>query len=143
MRSLNSPNTPHPSQTVFSTSLSLILLLAGATWVSTNVIAPASVYAEPTRVDITLDPLPNETFELLLRRAEAIARAATQRSFDRDILINEVNVVIAARNQDNLAPILNLKVTRTNWRDRPDPKIWSTYYRTSKSLLNLEPAKPR
>ncbi len=139
MRAFNHPNFPRDFWRTYplAVGLSTLLVLTGG-WLGSQAIAPAMVQASPTRVDVTLDVLDNETFDLLLRRAEAVARAAAQRSFDREILITEVNVVIAARKGNNLAPILSLQVTRENWRDRPDPRVWSTYYRISRRLLNLE-----
>ncbi len=142
MPAFNHSTPPHDPWRMYplAAGLSTLLVFTGG-WLGSQAIAPTMMQASPTRVDVTLDVLENETFDLLLRRAEAVARAATQRSFDREILITEVNVVIAARKGDNLAPILSLQVTRENWRDRPDPRVWSTYYRTSRRLLNLESPK--
>lgn len=135
MRSPNFNRSFH-SKRLAASGLAALLLVTGG-WLGGEVLIPTAVNAAPTRVDVTLDVLPGETFELLLHRAEAIARAATQRSFDRELLVNEVNVMIMAQLNGNLAPILSLQVSRENWRARPDPKIWSIYYRTSKTLLKL------
>ena len=71
----------------------------------------------------------------MLRRAEAAARATTQRSFDQDILVTEVSVIISAQNRGSTAPILSLEVSRPQWRISPDPQIWTTYFKTARDLL--------
>ncbi len=99
--------------------------------------APAPVYAYTGNVSVTIDAQPGESYETLMRRAEAIARAATQRSFDRDILITDVSITIIAQTPTATAPILSLTATRPQWRSQPDPRRWATYYSSSKRLLGL------
>lgn len=111
------------------------LLLAFPLWLTTEAIAPQIVQAYTARVDLLIDRLPDESYENLLRRAEAAARATTQRSFDQDILVTEVYVIISAQNRGAIAPILSLEVRRPQWQKRPDPQIWTTYFKTSRSLL--------
>ncbi len=117
-----------------------ILLLGTAVplWVMTESIAPQIVQAYTARADIVIDRLPEETYETLLRRAEATARAAAQRSFDQDILITEVSVIISGQNYGAIAPVLDLRVSRQQWRNRPDPQVWATYYRSARSLLQFD-----
>ncbi len=114
-----------------------ILLLGTAVplWVMTEALAPEIVQAYTARADIVIDRLPEETYENLLVRSEAAARAAAQRSFDQDILITEVSVIISGQNYGAIAPVLDLRVNRQQWRNRPDPKVWATYYKTARSLL--------
>jgi hypothetical protein len=114
-----------------------ILLLGTATpvWVITEGIAPQIVRAYTARADIVVDRLPEESYETILRRAEAAARAGAQRSFDQDILITEVAVIISGQNYGAIAPILELRVTRQQWRNRPDPQVWATYFKSARSLL--------
>ncbi|NJR50808.1 MAG: hypothetical protein HC780_15815 [Leptolyngbyaceae cyanobacterium CSU_1_3] len=93
-------------------------------------------------MDVGLDRLPNESYPTLMRRAEQVARAAAQRSFDRDILTSQVSVVVIGRNQGAEAPILTLDVSRTQWRSRPDARRWATYYRTAAPLLGFDSTTP-
>jgi len=111
------------------------LLLAIPLWLTTEAIAPQIAQAYTARVDLLIDSLPEESYETLLRRAEAAARATTQRSFDQDILVTEVSVIISAQNQGAIAPILSLEVSRPQWRKRPDPQIWTIYFQTARYLL--------
>lgn len=98
-------------------------------------IAPRIAQASIARIDLTLERLPEESYENILHRAEAVARATAQRSFDKDILVTEVSVIVNAENMGEVAPILSLEVTRDKWKQLPDPHRWATYFRTAKSLL--------
>jgi hypothetical protein len=111
-------------------------------WLITEVFTPKIVQAYTARADLIIDTLADENYETLLRRAEAVARAAAQRSFDQDILATEVSVIVAGHNAGAIAPILDLRVSRQQWRNRPDPQVWATYYRSARSLLffNQQPA---
>jgi len=119
-----------------------VLGIAGGIWVSEGAIAPQVVQAYTTRVDVALDLLPNESYDALIRRADIVARAAAQRSFDRDILTSEVSVIIIGRNQGSETPILTLDVSRVQWSSRPDTRRWATYYKTSAALLGFEQLSP-
>jgi hypothetical protein len=116
-----------------------VLCLGGAGFV-VECLLPSVVHAYPGRADILLDVQPGETYDVLLRRAEAIARAAAQRTFDRDLLVTQVSVTIVAQNQRGAVPVLTLQVDRTGWRNRPDSRRWATYYSTSRKLLGMDTA---
>lgn len=114
----------------------VVLLVAGVPlWLVTFEIAPQIVQAYTVRADLSIDRLPEENYETLLRRAEAAARAAAQRSFDRDILVTDVSIIVSAQNYGAIAPILALEVSRPQWRTRPDPQRWANYFKSARSLL--------
>ncbi len=117
---------------------SLLSLTGG--WIVTQAIAPAPVHAYTGRLNVMLDVQPGESYQTLVRRAEAVARAAAQRHFDRDILITDVSIIITAQNLSRISPILTLEATRNQWRSLPDPRRWSTYYNNSKRLLGMDQA---
>lgn len=114
-----------------------VFLLSAAIpmWLVTEAIAPQVVQAYTARVDLAIDRLPGDNYQSLLRRAEAVARAAAQRSFDKDILVSDVSIIISVQNYGAIAPVLELNVNREHWRTRPDPQRWATYFRTARSLL--------
>jgi hypothetical protein len=118
------------------------LLLAIPLCLTAEVITPQTAQAYTARVDLLIDRLPEESYENVLRRAEAAARATTQRSFDQDILVTEVSVIISAQNQGAIAPILSLDVSRPQWQQRPDPQRWTTYFKTARFLLLFEQKNP-
>jgi hypothetical protein len=117
----------------------LLLLSAIPVWVTTEVMSPQIVQAYTARVNLLIDRLPEETYENMLRRAESSARAAAQRSFDQDILVTEVSVIVSAQNYGAIAPLLSLDVTRNQWKKRPDPQRWAKYLKTSRALLFFDP----
>ncbi len=116
----------------------LAIWLGTTAAVITTVMVPAVVQAYTARVNVAIDRQGDESYEALLQRAELVARAAAQRSFDRDILINDVSVMIIAQSQGVEVPILTVEVSRQQWRSRPDPRRWATYYKTAKTLLRLD-----
>ncbi|MFM2433140.1 MAG: hypothetical protein RLZZ511_4354, partial [Cyanobacteriota bacterium] len=128
-----------------SWSLGLLLVTGGA-WVGQLAIQPPIAQAYKNRTDVRLARLKDETYQSMIRRAEIVARAAAQRSFDRDILMSEVSIMVIGEYQGAEAPLLMLEVSRQNWRQRPDTRRWATYYRTAKQLLKLpsapDPARP-
>jgi len=108
----------------------------GVSWLVQSAIAPQVAQAYTAQVDVAISGQ-GETYETVLRRAEAIARAAAQRSFDRDILVTDVAVMVLAENEGFVAPILALKVTRPAWRTSPDSRRWATYFPATKALLGF------
>lgn len=139
---------PNPSSTTMIEStvqkqilpLSLFILLGctGVSWLTTTAIIPQVAQAYTARVEVSLRTQPNETYENLIRRAEAVARAAAQRSFDGDILITDVAVTIIGEHDGAIAPVLLLDVSRQNWRNRPETPYWATYFPSSELLLGFE-----
>lgn len=106
-------------------------------WLLETAIAPPAAQAYTARVNLSLDRRANESYDTLLRRAETAARAAAQRAFDNDILATEVSVIVAGENSGLIAPILALEVSRADWRRRPDPQQWATYYSNADILLGI------
>ncbi len=119
-------------------SLLAVLGLASVSWLTTSAIAPPIAQAYTARLSVALTREQGESFQSFLRRAEAVARAAAQRSFDRDILVTDVAVTIVGQNNGAIAPILSLEVTRQSWRRSPDPQRWITYFPNTDSLLGFE-----
>lgn len=114
--------------------MAIALISSGANLAAAQTIPPG---ATANRFTVTLEREADESYATLERRAEAAARAATQRTFDSDILVRSVVVTIVAENRGLSAPILTLQATREQWRQLPDPQRWSTYYPTAQALLQL------
>jgi hypothetical protein len=117
----------------------VLLSAVPAFWFALFALAPQLVQAYTARGDLSIDRLPEENYETLLRRAEAAARAATQRTFDQDILVTDVSIMVSVQNYGAIAPVLELAVSRPQWRTIPDPQRWATYFKTARSLLFLAP----
>lgn len=128
--------------------LGLGLSLGGAIggWIVQEAIAPQVVHAYEARLNLTVTQEDGESYQNLIKRAEAIVRAGIQRSFDTDILITDVFVYVSAQSQGQEAPLLSLSVSRVEWRNHPDPGQWITYFPGTQELLGLDfgfPTAPR
>lgn len=115
--------------------------LGAGGWLLQVAIAPAPVRAATERVTVTITRQFNETYQSMLRRAEAAVRAAAQRSFDRDVLVTDITVTAIGQNGGAITPMLTLEVSRPNWRTSPNPERWANYYSDAQSLLNLSPSR--
>ncbi|KAF3891016.1 MULTISPECIES: hypothetical protein [Nostocales] len=114
----------------------IVLMSSGVPlWIASEALNPQIAQAYTARLDLSIDRFPEENYETLLTRAETAARAAAQRSFDQDILVTDVSIMVSVQNYGAIAPVLELKVSRPQWRTRPDPKRWATYFKTARSLL--------
>lgn len=118
-------------------TLATVLGLTGSLWIGQALTTAPPAYAYTDRVSLFLSRERGESFETLIRRSEAIARAGAQRSFDADLLVSEVVVTVVGENQGFSVPILTLQVTRDQWRNQPDPRFWATYYSNAKALLGF------
>jgi hypothetical protein len=112
-----------------------LLLFGTCLCLSTQAIAPQRATAYIARVDLTIDRLSGETYQNIVHRAESIARTSAQRSFDQDILVTDVSIIVSAQNLGDIVPVLALKVSRTQWKKLPDPRRWATYLTTAQTLL--------
>ena len=128
-------------QKIASLNLLVVLGFSGISWITTTTITPQIAQAYTAQVDVSLRRQSEEDFQNFLSRALAAARAATQRSFDKDILVTEVMVTIMGENQGEIAPVLLLKVNRQGWRSLPDPSNWSTYFPNTEFFLGFSPVE--
>ncbi len=129
------PLIPSITKKIRITNAVLLLSTAVPMSLIINAIAPSIAQAYTNRVDLEITRLPGDNYKSLLLRAEAVARAAAQRSFDKDILVTDVSIVISAQNFGAIAPVLELNVSRTQWRNRPDTKRWAKYFKMARTLL--------
>ncbi len=116
----------------------LVVSLGLGGWVSTEVLAPQIAQADTERVEISLESQPAETYQTMLSRAEAAALNAIQQSFNQDILMTNVSVMIMGQNQGAIAPVLSMDVNREQWLSNPDVQRWVTYFTAARSLLGFE-----
>ena len=110
--------------------------LTAIAFLSTLAIAGAAI-ADRREVDIRILVNQDEGFAVMTRKAEILARSAAQRAFDSELLVSDVSVKVTAQNpiQNQAAIILQLIVSRNDWKSRPDPKVWATYFPMSQKLL--------
>jgi hypothetical protein len=99
---------------------------------------PPAVTAYTVEDLLTITWVAGEDYTALARRAEYAARTSAQQRFDADILLTHVVITVLGQNGGETAPILVMDVNRADWRNRPDPRYWSKYYRSTAILLELE-----
>lgn len=114
-----------------------LLLTGGSLWCLQATLMPPAAVAYTTRLNLFLSREQGESFDALVRRAEIIARAGVQRSFDADVLAGEAIVTVVAENQGITVPLLTVEVSRAQWQAYPDVEYWARYYETAKALLEL------
>lgn len=116
----------------------VVLLGFGGGWVTPEVIAPQIALADTERIEISLERQPDETYQTLLSRAEVAAVIAVQQSFNQDILLTDISVMIIGQNQGLIAPVLSMDVNRDQWLSNLDVQPWVIYFTAARSLLGFE-----
>lgn len=133
------------SKMIFRVGTVLPLLVGSTAMVGSGIILElvnptAPAIAQTTFNTNLLIPLADqETYSVLVARAEANAEVKVQELFDKDLLRTEVRLTVLGQNGAAIAPVLKLRVSRQEWTSYPDPEIWSIYYPESQILLNLVP----
>ncbi len=117
-----------------------IIGFTGINWLTLEAIRPQIAQAYVANINVNLSRQFGETYETLLVRGLAVARAAVQRSFDQDILITEVKVTISGENKGAIAPIMIVEVSRQEWNKIPEAKSWVSYIPNADILLGFENA---
>lgn len=128
--------------------ISLVALLGGCgeTWLMESAIAKNKSFtiaqqadqASTAQITVPISREANESYESLLKRAEAVSWETTQRSFKQDISVTNVALIVLAENQGFIAPIVSLKVSRQQWQSQPYVERWGTYFPNIESLLGFQ-----
>ena len=111
--------------------------LSSALLILTTLTPPPAAQAYLARQEIRVERLKAEPYAAFISRSELIARAAIQRTFDRDLLTSSLVVYIVGLHQGAEAPVMSVEVSRSQWQRRPDSRRWATYYRMSQVLLGF------
>ena len=115
--------------TLFGVSSALLSL--------TTLPPPPAAQAYLARQEIRVERLKAEPYAAFISRSELIARAAIQRTFDRDLLASSLVVYVIGLHQGAESPVMSVEVSRSQWQQRPDSRRWATYYRMSQVLLGF------
>jgi Collagen triple helix repeat (20 copies) len=119
-------------------SLSTLLGLGASLGLVQDAIAQTSPQANTARVNLLLTRQPNESYDTLVRRAEAAAQEAARGSFNQNRAVGAVTVTVSGQNEGSIAPLLSLSVNRQDWSRNPNPQRWGTYFKSARSLLRLD-----
>ena len=133
----NQYNYSQKRQPWLGAGLAALLLSSGAISTASILATPQVAQAYVAYHSLFLSRDRGGPYENFLRRAEIIARAGVQRSFDTDLLVTEVDLVVVAENQGVSLPAMDVRVTRNQWISNPDVQYWATYYESAASLLGL------
>ena len=116
--------------TLFGVSSALLSL--------TTLPPPPAAQAYLARQEVRVERLKAEPYAAFISRSELIARAAIQRTFDRDLLASSLVVYVMGLHQGAESPVMSVEVSRSQWQQRPDSRRWATYYRMSQVLLGFD-----
>lgn len=130
-------HSPRTTEKTWMAKLVMSLGLAGGFWFITATHIPQIAQAQTVSFDVTIDRRPNETYENLVKRAEAAARAAISNNLARNRQAKDVSVTVVAHNGGAIAPVLNLKVSRSQ-QYNPNAESGITYFNQARSLLRLD-----
>ncbi len=125
------------TKTTRMATLVLLLGLTGGSWITNELFTPQIAQADTARITLSLESQPNETYETLLNRAEAVVQGAVEGNFEQNSQIAYVTVTVTAENSGTTAPLISLEVSRTQWQKNPNIQRWGTYFETARSLLGL------
>lgn len=117
-----------------------VIGVTGINWLTLEAIRPQIAQAYVANINVNLNRQFGETYDTLLVRGLAVARAAVQRSFDEDILITEVKVTISGENKGAIVPIMIVEVSRQEWNKIPEAESWVSYIPNADILLGFENA---
>ncbi len=115
----------------------LLCAVLGLSVVVNLVPSSQATNAYTTRQELRVERLKSEPYDVFIRRSELILRTALQQSFDRDTAMNSIVILVIGQNQRLEAPVMRVEVSRSQWQNRPDARVWATYYRMSQILLGF------
>lgn len=110
--------TPNQQWSVKKTQvvgLFTLLGLGAGLWLVEAVLKPEIAAAYAIHVNLPVNRQRNESYESLVRRAEAVALETTQRRFYQNDQVTDVSITVVGQNQGEIAPVLSLKVSRPQW----------------------------
>jgi len=126
---------------LYSHSLAAILRLVALGAIAIPlVMSPPLVQAATERLTVTLSRQGGERFRDLLTRAELIAQEEIERTFNADIVVSDVSLVVMGENQGLMTPLLSVDVRRDRWRRTPQLSEWVRYYSNAEELLGFNQA---
>lgn len=109
------PNQQWGTRKTQIVGLVTLLGLGAGLWLVEAVLQPEIAAAYAVHVNLPVNRQRNESYESLVRRAEAVALETTQRRFYQNDQVTDVSITVVGQNQGEIAPVLSLKVSRPQW----------------------------
>ena len=75
------------------------------------------------------------SYDSLIMQAESLANREIARQFEQNPTLTEVQVVVNYDYNGEIAPILAIRVSRSQWQETPQATAWANFYNASYSLL--------
>lgn len=96
--------------------------------------------AETQEKSLILDANGGQSFSILIQQAEKLARESITETFNENPELTEVTVIILARRQRQIVPILRTRVPRQQWRNKGNIEEWTRYLADARTLLFRVPS---
>jgi len=97
----------------------------------------STVLAETKKADFTIDSNAASSYRNLMQQAEDRAERAIATEFANNPELTEITVTILGERQNRIAPLLLVKVSRSQWEEEPEMEKWTRYFITSEVLLGF------
>jgi len=103
-----------------------------------NLIALAApAFADTKSLNFILSAEDNQTYKSLLQQAELLSNQVIEEGFAESADPTEITVTIIGERKGQEVPLLFTKVSRYQWKQQPQVKIWSQYFSNSATLLGF------
>ncbi|HAA28441.1 MAG TPA: hypothetical protein DCE56_13100 [Cyanobacteria bacterium UBA8553] len=101
----------------------------------TSTISLAS--AETKEQNLLLNSDGTQSFNVLIRSAQDLAKTSIEQEFTENPEVNEVSLTISTEHNGQIVPILHAKVTRSQWQKDSRLNRWTKYFNSSGVLLGF------
>ena len=119
---------------IFNNRIFLTIILILANLFTTNSI----VLAETKKTSQLIDSNDNNSYKILVKKAENLAEDTVNQEFKNNPEITEITVTILGERQSQIVPVLRLTVSRSEWQKNPDIDEFTRYFADAKFLLKFD-----
>ncbi|MBW4651322.1 MAG: hypothetical protein KME06_21930 [Kastovskya adunca ATA6-11-RM4] len=109
---------------------------------SSGTVISSPVLAEVNRLNFILKSYGYQTFSSLIQQAESLAIKTIEQAFTQNSSITEVVVTIEGDHNGQVAPLLSVKGSRSEWQKNPQALRDIRYFPSSEVLLGFRESKP-
>ena len=93
--------------------------------------------AETKEQNLILNSDGTQSFDVLIRSAQDLAKNSIEQEFTGNPEISEVSITISTEHNGQIVPILYSKVTRSQWQKDSRVYRWTKYFNSSGVLLGF------
>ncbi|MGB3512559.1 MAG: hypothetical protein WBA93_25650 [Microcoleaceae cyanobacterium] len=96
------------------------------------------VLAETKITSLSIDSNDNNSYKILVERAERLVKNTINQEFENNPEITEITVTILGEKESQIVPVLRIKVSRSEWQKNPDIDEFTRYFADAKYLLKFQ-----